>query len=186
MKASRPEVVVITGATAGIGRATVREFARHGASIALLAREPERLEATRAEVEQLGGKPAPAVGWGMGIERMLLLLEAVGAQAPERSPDIYAIVPGPQALSPSMATCEALRAEGLSVVMNAVGADGWNSMKSQFKKADASGARMALVFGDDELARGEVAIKSLRDASIAQRVVPLADVASWAADLRTP
>jgi histidyl-tRNA synthetase len=137
-------------------------------------------------IEQLGGKPAPAVGWGMGIERMLLLLEAVGAQAPERSPDIYAIVPGPQALSPSMATCEALRAEGLSVVMNAVGADGWNSMKSQFKKADASGARMALVFGDDELARGEVAIKSLRDASIAQRVVPLADVASWAADLRTP
>jgi histidyl-tRNA synthetase len=85
-----------------------------------------------------------------------------------------------------MVTCEALRAEGLSVVMNAVGAEGWNSMKSQFKKADASGARMALVFGEDELARGEVAIKSLRDASIAQRVVPLADVAGWATDLRTP
>src|SRR6476661_8250985 len=56
MKTSHTEVVVITGATAGIGRATVREFARHGASIALLAREPERLEATRAEVEKLGGK----------------------------------------------------------------------------------------------------------------------------------
>jgi NAD(P)-dependent dehydrogenase (short-subunit alcohol dehydrogenase family) len=56
MKTRHPEVVVITGATAGIGRATVREFARHGASIALLAREPERLEATRVEVEQMGGK----------------------------------------------------------------------------------------------------------------------------------
>jgi NAD(P)-dependent dehydrogenase (short-subunit alcohol dehydrogenase family) len=56
MKTSHPEVVVITGASAGIGRATVREFARHGASIALLARDPERLEAARAEVEQLGGR----------------------------------------------------------------------------------------------------------------------------------
>ncbi|HJW57254.1 MAG TPA: SDR family oxidoreductase [Burkholderiaceae bacterium] len=56
MKNGRPEVVVITGATAGIGRAAVQEFARHGASIALLARDHERLEAARAEVEQLGGK----------------------------------------------------------------------------------------------------------------------------------
>jgi len=56
MKTSQSEVVVITGATAGIGRATVREFARHGASIALLARDPERLESTRQEVERLGGK----------------------------------------------------------------------------------------------------------------------------------
>jgi NAD(P)-dependent dehydrogenase (short-subunit alcohol dehydrogenase family) len=56
MNNKRPEVVVITGATAGIGRATVQEFARHGASIALLAREPERLEAARLEAEQLGAK----------------------------------------------------------------------------------------------------------------------------------
>jgi histidyl-tRNA synthetase len=58
-------------------------------------------------------------------------------------------------------------------------------MKSQFKRADASGARHALIFGDDELARGEVAIKSLRDAAPAQRCEPLADLARWAPALRT-
>ena len=56
-------------------------------------------------------------------------------------------------------------------------------MKSQFKRADASGARYAIVFGDDELARGTVALKPLRDAGAAQRVLALADLASWAATL---
>jgi histidyl-tRNA synthetase len=59
-------------------------------------------------------------------------------------------------------------------------------MKSQFRRADASGARHALIFGPDELARGEVAIKPLRDAAAAQRTRSLAGVAQWALELRTP
>ncbi|HEV7578143.1 MAG TPA: histidine--tRNA ligase [Caldimonas sp.] len=133
--------------------------------------------------EQLGGKRTPAVGWGMGIERMLLLLEAVGVAIPADAVDAYAIVPGPEALVPAMTACEALRAAGVSVLMHAAAGDGPASMKSQFKKADASGARYALVFGADELARGEVAVKSLRDPATPQRSVALADVAAWARTL---
>ncbi len=133
--------------------------------------------------EQLGGKATPAVGWGMGIERMLLLLEAAAAAMPAAATDAYAIVPGPNALAAAMLACEALRAAGVSVQMHAAGAEGWAGMKSQFRKADASGARYALVFGDAELARGEVAIKPMREAGAAQRVAPLADVASWARSL---
>jgi len=133
--------------------------------------------------EQLGGKPTPAVGWGMGVERMLLLLEAVGVEVPAAVPDVYAVVPGPQALPFALATCEALRAAGVAVQMHAAGAEGWGGMKAQFRRADASGARYALVFGDDELAAGQVALKPLREAAAGQRLVPLADVASWAPTL---
>ena len=135
--------------------------------------------------EQLGGKPTPAVGWGMGIERMLLLLEEAGIQPPVTAPDVYAVVPSASAMTTAMATCERLRSAGLSVLMHGAGSDSWGSMKTQFKRADASGARYALVFGDDELARGEVTLKALRDAGVAQRSVPLAGVAGWAAGLRT-
>ncbi|MES2101226.1 MAG: histidine--tRNA ligase [Pseudomonadota bacterium] len=135
--------------------------------------------------EQLGGKPTPAVGWGMGIERMLLLLEAVGVLPPTSAPDVYAIVPSAAAMTAAMTTCEALRAAGVDVQMHGAGAESWGGMKSQFKRADASGARFALIFGADELARGEVALKSLRDAEVPQRAVKLAEVAVWAAELRT-
>jgi histidyl-tRNA synthetase len=133
--------------------------------------------------EQLGGKPTPAIGWGMGVERMLLLLEVVGVPMPAAAVDVYAIVPGPMALPVALATCEALRAAGVSVQMHAAGAEGWGGMKAQFRRADVSGARYALVFGDDELARGEVAVKPLRDAAATQRLVALADLGSWAATL---
>jgi hypothetical protein len=69
--------------------------------------------------EQLGGKPTPAIGWGMGVERMLLLLEAVGVAMPAPAVDVYAVVPGPQALPVALAACETLRAAGLSVQMHA-------------------------------------------------------------------
>jgi histidyl-tRNA synthetase len=134
--------------------------------------------------EQLGGKPTPAVGWGMGIERMLLLLEAAGVEVPSAAPDVYAIVPSAGALTSAMTTLESLRAAGLSVLMNAAGRDGIPSMKSQFKRADASGARYALIFGEAELVRGEVACKSLRKASAPQRTLALADAPRWAAELR--
>jgi histidyl-tRNA synthetase len=82
-----------------------------------------------------------------------------------------------------MSTCEALRAAGISVQMHAGGGDGRGSMKSQFRKADASGARYAIIFGADERARGAASVKSLRDAAAAQRTVVLDDVAMWAATL---
>ncbi len=131
--------------------------------------------------EQLGGKPTPAVGWGMGVERMLLLLDAVGVAIPVTAPDVYAIVPAAGSLTVAMAYCEVLRGAGVSVLMHA----GGHSMKAQFKRADASGARFALVFGPDEVARGEVALKALRDPAAPQRTLPLAGVAEWAASLRT-
>ncbi len=135
--------------------------------------------------EQLGGKPTPAVGWGMGIERMLLLLDAVGIAPPAPAPQVYAVVPTAAALGLAMATCEALRSAGVAVQMHAAGRDGWGSMKSQFKRADASGARFALIFGDDELAQGMVALKSLRDAALPQRQLALAQAGQWAAELLT-
>jgi histidyl-tRNA synthetase len=131
-------------------------------------------------IEQLGGKPAPAVGWAIGLERLLLLLQEVGAAPPADAPDAYAVVPSAAALPRAMVALEALRAAGVRVVMHA----GQGSMKSQFKRADASGARFALVFGDDELARGEVALKPLRDAQAQQSTRALADVAAWAGELR--
>jgi len=133
--------------------------------------------------EQLGGKPTPAVGWGMGIERMLLLLEAAGVPVPLAAPDAYAIVIDESLLPLAMKTCEALRAAGVSILMHAAGRDGRGSLKSQFKRADASGARHALVFGADEAARGEVGCKALRDPSAPQRAFPLSDAARWAAQL---
>ncbi|OWQ93300.1 histidine--tRNA ligase [Roseateles aquatilis] len=131
-------------------------------------------------IEQLGGKPAPAVGFGMGIERLLLLLEEVGTLPAPDVPDAYAVIPSAQGLPQVMVALEALRAAGVRVVMH----PGQGSMKSQFKKADGSGARFALIFGEDELARGEVAVKPLRDEGAAQTTRSLYDVAGWAAELR--
>ncbi len=135
-------------------------------------------------VEMIGGKPAPGIGWGMGIERVLDLLEQEGIKPPASAPDAYAVVPDANAVPMAVATVEALRAAGVAVVMHAAGKDGQGSFKSQFKKADASGARYALVFGGDELAQGMVAVKPLRDAAAAQSLRPLADVSAWAAHLR--
>lgn len=131
--------------------------------------------------EQLGGKAAPAVGFGLGIERLLLLLQELKVPHPSAAPAVYAVLPSPAALPRAMAVLEQLRDAGVAVQMHA----GGGGMKSQFKKADASGARHALIFGDDELARGEVACKDLRDAATPQRSFPLASVADWAAELRT-
>ena len=136
-------------------------------------------------IEQLGGKPAPAVGWGLGIERLLLLLQEAGIEAPALALDAYAIVPTAASMPLALRTVDALRTAGVSVLMHAAGRDGLGSMKSQFKRADASGARHALIFGDDEVARGEVAVKPLRDADAGQRSLPMAQAARWAAELRT-
>ena len=130
-------------------------------------------------IEQLGGKPAPAVGFGLGIERLLLLLQELAVPVPSSAPLAYAVIPAAGALVAAMVAIEALRRAGVSVLMHA----GGGSMKSQFKRADASGARHALIFGADEVARGEVSLKDLRDPSVPQRSLPLANVDAWIADL---
>ncbi|AKJ28981.1 histidine--tRNA ligase [Caldimonas brevitalea] len=134
-------------------------------------------------IEQVGGKAAPAVGWALGVERVLELLKELGAAPAAPVPDAYAVVPDRESLGVVMRTLEALRAAGVSVLMHGGGKDGQGSMKSQFKRADASGARYALVFGTDELAQGMVAVKPLRDATATQTLRPLADVSAWAAQL---
>jgi len=134
--------------------------------------------------EQLGGKPTPAIGFGLGMERLLLLLQEIGVPVPDASPDAYAVLPDAVALPQALVALDALRRAGVAVQMHAAGQGGAGSLKSQFKKADASGARFALVFGGDELAQGVVTVKPLRDAAAAQVQRPLADVAGWAHELR--
>ncbi|UZG42886.1 histidine--tRNA ligase [Caldimonas thermodepolymerans] len=134
-------------------------------------------------IEQIGGKPAPAVGWALGVERVLELLKELGSIPPAPAPVAYAVVPSATVLGTAMVTIEALRAAGVSVLMHAAGKDGPGSMKSQFKRADASGARYALIFGEDEVSQGQVAVKPLRDASAAQTLRPLAQAGEWAREL---
>ncbi len=131
-------------------------------------------------IEILGGKPTPAVGWGMGMERVLELAALQSPQIPLPSPDVYAIVPDVSAFGVAVQTVQQLRARGVAVQMHGGTAEGLGSMKSQFKRADASGARFALVFGGDELASGKVTIKSLRDGQGEQTLEALADMAQWA------
>ncbi|BDT67277.1 histidine--tRNA ligase [Comamonadaceae bacterium OS-1] len=135
--------------------------------------------------ELLGGKPTPAVGWGMGIERVLELIKEQGAELPALVADAYAVVPDAAALPVAMQTIQALRRAGVQVQMHAGASEGMGSMKSQLKKADSSGSRYALIFGADELAQNLVLVKSLRDGSGVQTTQPLADVAAWAATLQS-
>lgn len=139
-------------------------------------------------IEEIGGKPAPAVGWGMGVERVLEVLKEVGAEIPQPAADVYAIIPDASALPQVFKTVQQLRAAGVAVQMHAAAggsAEGMGSMKSQFKKADGSGARFALIFGADELAQGKVTVKSLRDGEGQQQQQALADVALWAGSLKS-
>jgi histidyl-tRNA synthetase len=124
-------------------------------------------------VAQLGGKSAPGIGFGVGLERLLLLLDSLNLGQSAKLLDAYAVVPEGADSATVFSCLTQLRGRGLTVQMHA----GGGSMKSQFKRADASGANHALVFGPDELARGEVAIKSLRSQETPQRCVALADVA---------
>ena len=136
-------------------------------------------------IEQVGGKPAPAVGWALGVERVLELIQEQGAPLPDLAPDVYAIVPETSALPVAIQLLQSLRATGVSAQMHAGTGEGMGSMKSQFKKADGSGARFALVFGAEELAQGRVAIKSLRDGEGAQRTESLSNVSEWAHSLQS-
>jgi histidyl-tRNA synthetase len=113
------------------------------------------------------------------MERLMLMLEGAGIVAPSSAPDAYALVPDAATLPRVMPVLESLRARGVAVLMNA----GGGSIKAQFKRADASGAAFALIFGADELAAGQVAIKPLRG-NAGQFARALADALHWADELR--
>jgi histidyl-tRNA synthetase len=136
--------------------------------------------------ELLGGKPTPAVGWGMGVERVLELLRVQGNSHAAPEPDAYAIIAEMDGLPTAMQCLQVLRGQGVSVQMHAGSTEGMGSIKSQFKRADASGARYALVFGPDEIRQGLVTVKSLRDGSGAQRTQILNESAQWAESLQSP
>ncbi len=111
-------------------------------------------------VEQLGGRPVPAVGFAMGLERLVAVLEEVNPGAGNAAADIYLVLLGDAAVREGLTMAEGLRdaLPGIEVVSNC----GGGSIKAQFKRADRSGALFALVLGDTEIAGGTVVLKSLR------------------------
>jgi len=124
-------------------------------------------------VEQLGGKATPAVGFAMGMERLVLLLREQGVVADTAAVDVYVVAVGNAAECMALVTTERVREAQpqLRIVLNA----GGGSFKSQMKKADKSGARLALIWGEDEVAAQVVTIKSLRERDgerTGQRAVP--------------
>ena len=115
-------------------------------------------------VEQLGGKPTPAVGFAMGIERLILLIQELNLVPAEilRTVDVYFVVAGDHLVSAAFNLCEKLRGElpDLNIQMHL----GGGSIKSQMKKADKSGADMAFILGENEHVQGEITVKYLRAA----------------------
>ena len=120
-------------------------------------------------IEQLGGKPNFAVGFAMGIERLLALMEVSGNIPQTRTVDVYMIRVGDAAEREGLRFAETIRNEvpGLKLQVNC----GGGSFKSQFKKADKIGAGYAIILGDDEVSRGEVSIKSLRNGEEQQQTL---------------
>ncbi|OGA53360.1 MAG: histidine--tRNA ligase [Betaproteobacteria bacterium RIFCSPLOWO2_12_FULL_63_13] len=114
--------------------------------------------------EQIGGKPQPACGWAMGMERLLALLEknTISPQVP----DVYLVNQGAEAARVAFRVAESLRDYGFSVVHHC----GGGSFKSQMKKADACGATLAVIVGDEEAKAGEASIKALREVRAQVRV----------------
>jgi histidyl-tRNA synthetase len=111
-------------------------------------------------VEKLGGRATPAIGWAMGVERLVGLYEACGGEAGAQAPDVYCVAVGGAALGRGFEVAEDLRDRipGIKVELNL----GGGSFKSQLKRADKSGAAYAVILGEDEVARNEAGLKPLR------------------------
>jgi len=134
-------------------------------------------------VQQLGGAPTPAIGWALGMERLVLLLEqrlAAGEWTlPAAAPDLYVVSRGAAAEQAGLALAVALRRLGLAVERDASG----SAFGKQFKRAERSGAAWAAVIGDDEVASGQVRLKPLGTGGD-ESTIPLSDVASLVGLLR--
>ena len=119
-------------------------------------------------VEQLGGKPVPAVGFAMGIERLIAILEEINPDAGQVAGDLYLVLLGDAAVGEGLVLAEQIRT-GLPAC-RVISHCGGGGMKAQFKRADRSGAAYALVIGDSELDSGTVVLKPLRSDE-AQQVI---------------
>jgi histidyl-tRNA synthetase len=121
-----------------------------------------------ALVEQLGGRPVPAVGFAMGLERLVAIIEALNPTAGQAPADVYLVLLGEAAQTEGLVLAESLRdaLPGASILCNC----GGGGTKAQFKRADRSGATVALVLGDEELASDTVVVKPLRDQGEQQNV----------------
>jgi histidyl-tRNA synthetase len=134
-------------------------------------------------VEQLGGPATPGIGWAMGEERIVMLLEKLGLSAAGQSPEVYLVLAGQAAEAAGMRLAETLRDQqaDLRVQINL----GGGSFKAQFKRADKSGAEYAVILGDDEVARGVASIKALRREA-PQEDVPIDQVSERLGSLLGP
>jgi histidyl-tRNA synthetase len=119
----------------------------------------------------MGGKSAPAIGFGLGIERLLLLVQELNLPVPTGVAEAYAVLPSAATVTRALPFIEKLRAGGMSVFMHA----GGGSMKTQLQKADAGGATFALIFGDEGAGANVVKVKKLRDRDAAQLETGLDD-----------
>ncbi|MCA3218122.1 MAG: histidine--tRNA ligase [Burkholderiales bacterium] len=126
-------------------------------------------------IERMGGKPTPGIGFGMGIERVIELIKEAGAAEACPAADVYVLHQGGPTRTQAFLVAERLRDAGLDVVLHA----GEASMKSQMKKADASGAQFAVIIGETELASGTATVKALRAGDASQ---PFARQATFALD----
>jgi histidyl-tRNA synthetase len=115
-------------------------------------------------VEMFGGKPTPACGFAIGVERLLELMKASGEQFPPAQCDVYLVHQGEAAQLEAIVLGERLRDAGLDVVLHCATAAGIGSFKSQMKRADASGAAFAVILGEDEIAAGSATVKLMRAA----------------------
>jgi histidyl-tRNA synthetase len=137
-------------------------------------------------IERLGGKATPGIGFGMGIERVIELLRESGTVTGGTGTDVYVLHQGGTTQKGAFLLAERLRDAGLDVILHA----GEASMKSQMKKADASGAEYAVIVGQAEAEAGAAAIKALRATAPSspfaeQRIVPLADIPDALVDALT-
>jgi histidyl-tRNA synthetase len=124
-------------------------------------------------VEQLGGKPTPACGFAMGVERLIALIRDSGGEPAAPVPDVYIVHQGDAASRQAFRVAEGLRDQGIDVLLHC----GGGSFKSQMKKADGSGAGFAVIIGDDEAATGEAQLKPLRAEGSAQQKLKIDDLA---------
>ncbi len=116
-------------------------------------------------IEMIGGKPAPACGFGMGIERIIDLMQQQTPLAAQSGCDAYIVHQGEGAARLAMRLGEDLRSAGLNVILHCGGERQASSFKTQMKRADASGAAFALILGEDEIKAGEISVKTLRESA---------------------
>src|SRR6478735_4465743 len=127
-------------------------------------------------IAQMGGEPTPAIGFAMGVERVVELVRLAGQAPAPRTPDVFVMAQGDAAQRAALVLAERLRdaLPGRGIVVHC----GSAKFKTQFRRADESGARLALIVGDDELARGVIALKPLRGAESTQSEYPVAELAA--------